>query len=135
MPSPIHVPLASRCVASTRAGSRCSCARVEGQDVCLFHDARRRKVGNQPADACVPSLNLRQLGELDLASPDGIAAARVGVWQHLLAGSLDPHVAKAALPVAESIHAAAPKRKAERSAVVDAVAEVLASKPPGQQDE
>lgn len=82
-----------------------------------------------------PDLSVSQLASVNLSLPQGLELARRGIWQHLLAGSVAPNVAKVALDLAESIFRnSKPKDDPAKSSTAQVIAQVMGTKPP-QQDE
>lgn len=91
--------------------------------------ARRRAVVAGASGTLVHvDLDLNQLAHADVTKAEGLSAFRTGLIQHLLAGTIEPPVARAAIDVAETI--ARTTRKVEGpSATADVMRSVL-SKPP-----
>ena len=127
-PDSDETPLRSshRCTAIKENGERCSVPRVGDTKLCCFHSPRRKG-----PNYVSPELSLSDLSKLDLEAPGALQKALVGIWQHLLAGSLQPHVAKQAVGVAEAIVESASKGK-RASTVASKLAEALRPDPPGE---
>lgn len=125
----ITIPPEKLCTSHKSDGTPCKAARVNGHDRCTFHLPRKRT-----DDIVDPSLTLSALASLDLSLPEGISAFRVGIMQHLLALSVEPHVAKVALDVAETVHRNA-KRKDDGKSSVERITAAVMSKPPPPVDE
>lgn len=129
------------CQGRRKDGQPCGAPHVVGSVYCVQHDApsreRLRARYHAARDATIvrPTLQLDEVAKLDVTKPEGLASARLAVWQHLLAGTLEPHVAKTALDIAESIaRNARPTSDGKRSAMADVMASVVGTVPP-QQDE
>lgn len=136
MPTPADLPIAprpippdhERCTRIKADGNRCRSSKLSGQAECVFHAPRIVKPKQLD-----PSLSLAQLAALDWSSPDALHRANVGVWQHLLAETIAPHVAKVALDVAERLSRGATRKDAGAS-VTETVADLLKHSPPTPDD-
>lgn len=127
------------CSALTKAGLPCGAPASPSTGLCVSHHAptqeRLRRLRAQAKDAPpIPTISVDQLMGLDLTKGDALAIARSGVWQNLLAGTLEPHVAKVALDVAETIATAARRAPRDEKGVAERVTAAVLAKPPPQPD-
>ena len=100
------------CKALRSDGQPCGAPRRSGRATCIAHCPSRLTPAVEAEKLLGkvnPSESLDSLAHLDLTDGQQLIRARTGVWQHLLAGSLPPHVAKVALDVAETIASSARK--------------------------
>jgi hypothetical protein len=119
------------CASCPRRGtSRCAFHPLdeEGKEALRSWGAKGYRAATKKPDIVKPDISLGEMARLNLKDDASLERARTGVWQHLLAGSLDPHTAKAALSVADTLHAQAPRKSS--STVKDLVKHVLESEAP-----
>lgn len=140
MPNPILGSLSAArraavaCHAISRGGSPCGSPAREGTHLCAMHTpdvaarCRLKARISRASEPVVPDLDLPALSRLDCRRDDHYALARQGVWQHLLAGSIDSTTARTALQVAREIHDTVVASSAS-AAIAD-----IAAAPPARED-
>lgn len=124
MASHIHVPDELRCARTKPDGSRCSVARVGDGKLCMFHMPKSR----QPDGAVVPSEPLNELVHLDPTVPQNLQRLRLGLLQHVAAGTIEHQAATACLRFAQAAYDAQP-HKVKETALGGMMARLMSTEP------
>ena len=125
MPNVLLTP-ATTCKALRRDGAPCQSPHLSGRDYCLFHTQGMPKRTAQ-LRAVDPSDSMNVLMRLDPTVPDNMQRIRIGLMQHVAAGTIEHQAATACLRFAQAAFDAAPRSRAD--AVKSVVSAVIASAP------
>lgn len=125
----IPVPDERRCSRTKADGSRCEVARVTGGELCMFHSPKVKPGEN----VVVPSDPLNALVHLDPTIPDNLQRLRIGLLQHVAAGTIEHQAATACLRFAQAAYDAQVKSIAGSSMSAKLRAQLLSRDDPPQE--